>query len=183
MYTTTTIVGSLIALTGLTAAFPTGSSSASIIVEGDGTFPFSNTSSPSHLPKQLLARRVRETYVRLPSLFKQKTLRLPTNPRIQAYMCTDPGWRGLCSHQTFEHGTCYNMNPNGNFYKTISSFGPDQGTHCYLYTVEDCKYNKFDTKQKYQMREFSWPGLGNVGPEWDNRFLSLNCLDQSGRGR
>ncbi|KAJ9642380.1 hypothetical protein H2201_004773 [Coniosporium apollinis] len=161
MYITTT-VASLIALTGLTAAFPAASPSAMTIVEGDGTFPFSNTSSPSNLPKRLFARRIRETH---------------------AYMCTDPGWRGLCSHQTFEHGLCYDMNPKGNFYKTISSFGPDQGTHCYLYTAEDCKYNKFDTKQKYQMREFSWPGLRDVGPEWDNRFLSLSCLDQSGRRR
>jgi len=98
-------------------------------------------------------------------------------------MCTDPGWRGMCIHQTFEHGTCYDLNPNGNFYKAMSSFGPDQGTHCWLFTAEYCKYNKFDTKQKYQMREFSWPGLRKFGPEWDNRFLSLICLDQTGRGR
>ncbi|OAL03185.1 hypothetical protein IQ06DRAFT_334638 [Phaeosphaeriaceae sp. SRC1lsM3a] len=53
------------------------------------------------------------------------------------YICTDQYFKGTCGWKAQPLNTCIHLDPP--WYKTISSFGPDQGIVCSWYSDYDCQ--------------------------------------------
>ncbi|EON64639.1 hypothetical protein W97_03872 [Coniosporium apollinis CBS 100218] len=153
----TAITATLLALSDLVAAHPSavdfaldlpaGGALVMDLVQGNGTFPFANTSMGL------------SNHAKPPFLYT-------------AYFCTDENWTGFCIGIGFPTDACWNLKPDGGFYKAITSFGPDQNTFCLLYTTLRCQMGiGADTVAGYL-----WPGTPNVGEAFNDRFVAMQCM-------
>ncbi|EJD37320.1 hypothetical protein AURDEDRAFT_173594 [Auricularia subglabra TFB-10046 SS5] len=58
------------------------------------------------------------------------------------YICRDINWGEPCGYAQQPLNTCISL--GADWWRKISSFGPDAGQKCYLYTSNRCKYFCYD---------------------------------------
>ncbi|KAF1987667.1 hypothetical protein K402DRAFT_43369 [Aulographum hederae CBS 113979] len=90
-------------------------------------------------------------------------------------MCTDPWWSnrettGNCRVFPIRYGACISL-PGTPFFKTISSFGPDEGMKCTVFDALGCQGRSFD---------IWYPGYADMRWNgWDDRIQSYRCAPDS----
>ncbi|KAF2100439.1 hypothetical protein NA57DRAFT_54528 [Rhizodiscina lignyota] len=78
------------------------------------------------------------------TLFAAQALAAPSANPIEKrtpggiYICTDINWSGECGYKVQPLNTCIHLDDP--WYHTISSFGPDQGTSCQMYSDKNCNF-------------------------------------------
>ncbi|KAF7344986.1 Short chain dehydrogenase [Mycena venus] len=81
------------------------------------------------------------------------------------YICTDSNFGGDCTNYGFTNNVCSNL--PSEFQDDISSFGPDKGWSCTMYTDPDC------TGAVYSATN---PGTTLVPGFLNDSFSSLRCV-------
>ncbi|OAL44399.1 hypothetical protein IQ07DRAFT_578666 [Pyrenochaeta sp. DS3sAY3a] len=81
------------------------------------------------------------------------------------YICTNASFQGSCANLHFAVNECHNL--EGEFIKSVSSVGPDEGTFCTLYSDLGCIGAALP---------FTYPGIRDLNDYgYDNAFSSARC--------
>ncbi|KAM7202552.1 hypothetical protein V8F20_004341 [Naviculisporaceae sp. PSN 640] len=85
------------------------------------------------------------------------------------YYCAKKNWQD-CQNWRVEKQTCYNIKKFGSkFVRNTGSTGPDAGTFCTFYNVENCGTNEDRLYANY-------PGYPHLdGHQWDKKAVSFRC--------
>ncbi|KAJ7057339.1 hypothetical protein C8F01DRAFT_1256589 [Mycena amicta] len=83
------------------------------------------------------------------------------------FICTDINFAGDCTNYGFNSGQCSNF--PGEFQDDISSFGPDQGWECIMYTDINCQGLTYTGV---------WPGFSTLPHGINDAISSVLCFPQ-----
>ncbi|KAJ6606927.1 hypothetical protein B0H10DRAFT_576856 [Mycena sp. CBHHK59/15] len=82
------------------------------------------------------------------------------------YICTDINWKGDCGYAVQPVNTCINM--GSEWYRKISSLGPDPGTRVQLFGNLNCQADTFGSPI------VTYPGYGNLNDiGWNDHIASF----------
>ncbi|KAJ7057336.1 hypothetical protein C8F01DRAFT_1086374 [Mycena amicta] len=119
------------------------------------------------------APAVRANTLHLPELMDGET-QTPVEAEARAedvsahvFICTDINFAGDCTNYGFNSGQCSNF--PGEFQDDISSFGPDQGWECIMYTDINCQGLTYTGV---------WPGFSTLPPGINDAISSVLCFPQ-----
>lgn len=84
------------------------------------------------------------------------------------YTCTASGFTGTCATQKKTLGTCVNL--AAPYAKNITSFGPDPGAVCTVYSATGCTASCGDPFPLSAV----YPGMQNLGA-WSKKIASYKC--------
>ncbi|EPQ57620.1 hypothetical protein GLOTRDRAFT_92602 [Gloeophyllum trabeum ATCC 11539] len=88
-----------------------------------------------------------------------------------AYYCTDINWGGNCQY-TPDYGVCVTFG-GSDWNDQVSSFGPDQGLECYLYTDWGCTGD---------VLPLEYPGAADLRQYSFNDAVSSFACEYAGQG-